>query len=340
MPIERDPKLQRRIALTVVLIVTLPFVFVYTFVFAANTIGIALLEWATERPFHGEVHVDPIVLGVVIAVGIGLQLRYGSRGVLSSIGARRVSVDEYPELHARVVRLAWQADLPPPAVAVAHNDAPNAFAVGGVGTKPTVVVTTGLLDSLESAELDAVLAHEVAHVANRDVSVMTVAWLLPTITYYLAIAAAYVLYGLYRILGASSGGGSRDGRAIVVAVVVITVTALVTLAISAMFWFGSVLVHRVLSRYREFAADRAAAAMTGDPLSLATALETIDDEMRSIPDRDLRRLDGGVEALYIAPLEARSFDEAELVSTDIFPETHPPTRDRIEQLREIAGEQR
>lgn len=334
-----DRELRLRIALAALLIAALPFAFAYTFVFAANTIGIALLEWVTERPWPGTFYIDPIALTVVVIVGVAIQLRYGSRTVAGSLNARPVDPETHPELHARVTRLAWQADLPVPTICVSRNSAPNACAVGGLSGPGSVVVTTGLLETLSGDELDAVLAHELAHLGNRDATVMTVAWLLPTATYYLAIAAGYVLYGLTRILG--SGGSSRsdgDGRAVAAAIAAIAVSAVVTLAISALFWVASVLVHRVLSRYREYAADRASAALIGDPLALAAALETIDGTMESIPDRDLRALDGGTEALYIVPLEARTFDQAELVSTDIFPETHPPTRDRVDRLRELAGE--
>jgi heat shock protein HtpX len=102
-----------------------------------------------------------------------------------------------------------------------------------------------------------------------------------------------------------------------------------------MFWAASVLFYRVLSRQREYAADRAAAAVTGSPAALAGALETIDDAMPDVPDDDLRKLDGGAEALYLAPLESRAFGSDELVSTDIFPDTHPPTEERIERLRRL-----
>jgi len=158
---------------------------------------------------------------------------------------------------------------------------------------------------------------------------MTVAWVLPTVTYYLAALAFYVLYGLFKLLSFGGGsGGDRDGRALAVGIVVITVSALVTLTVSAMFWCGSVLIHRVLSRYREYAADRAAAEITGSPAALASALDALDESMPEVPDRDLREFDGGAEALYVAPLESRAFGDKELVSTDVFPETHPPTRER------------
>lgn len=322
------------------LIVVLPFAFAYTFLFLANTVGIALLEWANERPYTGEFYVDPILLTVVVLGGLGVQYWLGPRTVLGSVGGRDVDASEYPDLHAAVTRLSSQIDMAKPGVAVIRSDVPNAFAVAGRGTG-RVVVTSELLATLEDDELEAVLAHELAHLKNRDAKLMTVAWLLPTITYYLAVAAFYVLYGLVRVLGAGSGGsssGDSDGRGLVVAIVVIVVCAVVTLTVSAMFWAASVLFYRVLSRQREYAADRAAATITGSPAALAGALETIDDAMPDVPDRDLRALDGGTEALYLAPLESRAFGGKDLVSTDIFPDTHPPTEDRIERLRELARE--
>ncbi|WP_049906327.1 M48 family metalloprotease [Halorubrum aidingense] len=333
-----DQRLRARMLIATGLVVLLPFAFVYTFVFLINTVGLPLLEWAAERPYTGEVYVDPVLLAVVVLGGLAVQYRYGPNAVLRSVGGRRVSPDEYPELHAAVTRLAAQADVPKPDVAVARTQLPNAFAVGTPGDG-AVVVTTALLERLDEDERDAVLAHELAHLKNRDASLMTVAWVLPTITYLLAVLAFYVLYGLVQLLRFGGGsGGDRDGRALAVGVVVISVSALLTLTVSAMFWAGSVLIHRVLSRYREYAADRAAAEITGSPAALASALETLDESMPEVPERDLREFDGGAEALYIAPLESRAFGDEELVSTDVFPETHPPTRDRIARLRELAGE--
>jgi heat shock protein HtpX len=333
-----DRQLRLRMLVATGLVVALPFAFVYAFVFLVNAVGLPLLEWANERPYTGEFYVDPVFLAVVVLGGLAVQYRYGPRTVLRSVGGRRVSADEYPELHAAVTRVAAQADVPKPDVAVARTELPNAFAVG-TPDSGAVVVTTALLETLDADERDAVLAHEVAHLANRDASLMTVAWVLPTITYYLAVLAFYVLYGLFRLLSFGGGsGGDRDGRAIAVGVVVIAVSAVLTLTVSAMFWAGSVLIHRVLSRYREYAADRAAAEITGSPAALASALATLDESMPAVPERDLRAFDGGAEALYIAPLESRAFGDKELVSTDVFPETHPPTRERIERLRDLAGE--
>ncbi|OYR38932.1 peptidase M48 Ste24p [Halorubrum sp. Ib24] len=337
--LDRDQRLRLRMAIATGLVIALPFAFVYAFVFLINAVGLPLLEWANERPYTGEFYVDPVLLTVVVLVGLAVQYRYGPRTVLRSVGGRRVSPDEYPELHAAVTRLAAQADVPKPDVAVARTELPNAFAVGTPGNG-TVVVTTALLEALDDDERDAVVAHELAHLANRDASLMTVAWVLPTVTYYLAVLAFYVLYGLFRFLSVGGGGsgGNRDGRALAVGIVVITVSAVLTLTVSAMFWFGSVLIHRVLSRYREYAADGAAAEITGSPAALASALETLDESMPAVPERDLREFDGGAESLYVAPLESRAFGDEELVSTDVFPETHPPTRERVRRLRERAGE--
>ncbi len=332
-----DRSLRYRLLFAAALVVVLPFGFIYAFVGAINHVFLPLLEGFGYGPYHGRVYVTPGLATVLVIGGLGVQAWYGPSTVLGNIGARRVDESEYPELHAAVQRLAHQADIEPPAVAVAHNDLPNAAAVEGA-SGATVVVTTGLLDALDGDERDAVLAHEIAHVANRDATVMTVAWLLPTITYYVSLAAAFTLYGVYRLLGAGSGSSNRNGDGLAKLVIILTVTALVTLAISAMFWAASVLIHRVLSRYREYAADRGAAALTGDPAALASALETLDGDMSEIPDRDLRRLDGGAEALYVAPLDSRAFTDADLVSTEVFPATHPPTEERVERLRDMTGE--
>lgn len=335
--VPEDRSLRYRLLFATALVVVLPFGFIYAFVGVINHVLLPLLESFGHGPYHGRVYVTPGLATLVVVGGLGVQAWLGPSTVLGNIGARRVDESEYPELHAAVRRLAQQADIDPPAVAVAQNTLPNAAAVDGAGGA-AIVVTTGLLDALDEDERDAVLAHELAHLANRDATIMTVAWLLPTITYYVSLAAAFTLYGVYRVLGSGSSSSNRNGKGLAQLVIILTVTALVTLAISAMFWAASVLIHRVLSRYREYAADRGAAALTGDPAALASALETMDADMSGVPDRDLRRLDGGAEALYAAPLSGRAFTDADLVSTDIFPATHPPTEERVERLREMTGE--
>lgn len=330
-----DAALRRRIVIATLLVVLLPFGFLYAFELGINFIILPLLERFGHGPYYGRYYSSPVAAILLVFGGLALQAWFGPRTVLGRLGARRPRDEEYSDVEATVVRLAQQIDYPVPDFQVIHNKTPNAFALDGP-TGATVVVTTGLLERLDEDELEAVLAHEIAHLRNRDATVMTVAWLLPTITYYLAVATAWVLYGTIRAAGGSRSSGGNRGVGQVL--VVLLVTALLTLAISALFWAGSVLVHRVLSQYREFAADRAAAAMTGNPQALATALQTIDETMPSVPDRDLRKLDGGTEALCIAPLEGRAFTDAELVSTDIFPETHPSTAERIERLQEMTRE--
>lgn len=330
-----DPTLRRRLLVAIALVVVLPFGFIYAFIGAVNHVILPLLEAFDHGPYD-DVYIEPWLAVLVVAGGLAAQVWFGPSTVLGSIGARRTAPEEYPEIHRSVNRLAQQADIEPPTVAVATNSAPNAAAVRGP-SGAAVVVTTGLLETLDGRERDAVIAHEIAHLKNRDATVMTVAWLLPTLTYYMAVVAAYVLYGMYRSLG-SGGRSGRNGDGLAKIVVVLTVTAAVTIAISAMFWAASVLIHRILSRYREYAADRGAASLTGDPAALASALGRMDETISDVPDRDLRRLDGGAEALYVAPLEGRAFTDAELVSTDVFPATHPPTEERIERLREMAGE--
>ena len=332
--IPADPALRRRILLALALIILLPFAFLFTLELAVNYVLLPLFEQLGYGPYYGRFYVSPGVAVLLVMGGLIAQAWLGPRTIVTRLGARRVSDRTEPGLVGVTTRLATQADLPPPDVAVARNATPNAAAVDGP-TGGTIVVTSGLVELLDDEELEAVLAHEIAHLKHRDATVMTVAWLLPTITYYLAIAAAWVLYGMARMAGVHRPTNT-GGRGAAHVFVIMSVTALVTIFVSALFWAASVLVHRVLSRYREFAADRAAAALTGRPAVLATALRKIDATMPEVPDRDLRRLDGGAEALYFAPLEGRAFTSAELISTDIFPDTHPSTSQRLERLESIT----
>ena len=202
-----------------------------------------------------------------------------------------------------------------------------------------MVVTTGLLDLLDAEERDAVLAHELAHVRNRDVSVMTMAYFLPSLAYLVAIGAYLVLVGVFKALSGFRHVDDDGAKGLVVVVVVLVVSAVSTMLVSAAFWVGSFLLFRLLSQYREFAADRGAAAITGSPAALASALRELDDGMGELPDSDLRDADGGVEALYVAPIDDYQFGEdRELISSDLFPATHPPVEERIDRLRELAGE--
>ena len=336
---ETDRSLQLRMVGTLGLLAVLPLAFTFTLTVALNRI---VLPLAVETGPAPQISYDPLLVVGLTAVGIGLAAVTGGRLALNSTNARTVSESEYPELHARIQRLATTADLAKPTVAVVDSPAPNAFATGGLRSGQTVAVTTGLLDTLDDDELDAVLAHELAHVRNRDATVMSIAYLLPTLTYLVSKTMFGLLHILSRVLIFTPGRGGRDrdngGRAILV----ILAAAVVTITVSAVFWLASNLLFRVLSQYREYAADRGAAAITGDPLALASALDSIDGEMQSLPDQDLRDLDGGAEALYIFSIDTPLFNDEEdtladeLMSQELFPASHPPIDDRIERLRGLA----
>jgi heat shock protein HtpX len=222
------------------------------------------------------------------------------------MGAREVDPDEYPDLHRRIERLSQQADLPKPKVAVANTRVPNAFATGRNRKNATVAVTTGLLESLDEDELDGVLAHELAHVKNRDVMVMTIASFLSTIAFFI-VRWGWLL-----------GGDNRQGAHVIVAILV-----------SLVVWVVSFLLIRALSRYREYSADRGAALITGKPGALASALMTIDGRMDKVPKEDLRE-EAEMNAFFIIPIKAGFVGK--------IASTHPSTENRIEKLRELEKE--
>lgn len=334
---ETDRSLQFRMVATLGLILVLPLAFTYTLAFALNWI---VFPMAAENGSQLQISFNPLlVIGLTVA-GIVLAYFTGGEMALSSTGARSVSEDEYPDLHVRVQRLAATANMKKPDVALIHSNAPNAFATGGRGSAGTVAVTTGLLETLDDEEFDAVLAHELSHIHNRDATVMSIAYLLPTLTY--VVSKFMFLFLRFFVRAVAYSGSSRRKRGGGKALLVVIAAAIVTLTVSAVFWLASNVLFRTLSQYREYAADRGSAAITGDPLALASALETIDGKMRSIPDRDLRDLDGGVEALYITSLDVSLFEEEddgladELLSQELFPASHPPTTDRIQRLRDLS----
>jgi len=336
---ESDPSLRFRLVLTLAFILLLPFAFAYTFLFLLNTVGLELLELLTKEPWNGTFYLNPAVLTGVVVAGFVAQYVLGKHVALRSVGARTVGAEDYPEFHATVTRLASQLDLPAPDVAVSQTDVPNAFTVGRSPKSAIVVVTTGLLEQLDGEELNAVLAHELAHVKNKDVAVMTLAFFLPTLTYFVAIGAYLLLQGIFHAMGRTRHVDDDGAKGLAVIIFVLVVSALLTLAVSVAFWIGSFLFFRLLSQYREYAADRGAAALTGKPLALASALQKLDETMADLPDRDLREQDGGLEALYIAPIDTAQFGaDRDLISRDLFPETHPPTAERIERLQDLAGE--
>ncbi|MFC3958862.1 zinc metalloprotease HtpX [Halovivax cerinus] len=239
------------------------------------------------------------------------QYYFSDTLTLKSMGAKTVSAEEYPDLHRTIERLSQQADLPKPKVAVVDERVPNAFATGRNQKNAAVAVTTGLLRTLDQDELEGVLAHELAHVKNRDMMVMTFASLLGT------IAFMFVRWGAF-FGGGRGRGGNRGGGGILVAIL-----------ISLVVWIISYILMRALSRYREYAADRGAAAITGKPSALASALVSISSGVEKIPDKDLRD-EAEMNAFFIIPLKSG-------VVGRLF-STHPPTEKRIEQLRTLERE--
>ncbi|MBQ1087907.1 zinc metalloprotease HtpX [Streptomyces sp. B93] len=255
------------------------------------------------------------VLVVVIAAGLlGAQYWFSDRIALYAMRGRVVERQEYPELHAVVDRLTAMADMPKPVVAVSAMDLPNAFATGRNADHAVVCVTDGLLRRLEPAELEGVLAHELSHVAHRDVAVITVASFLGV------IAGLIVRFAFYSQL---FGGGRRDQNTAVVFMAV--------MAVSAAVYAISFLLIRALSRYRELAADRAAAQLTGRPSALAAALTKVTGDIARIPTRDLRTAQA-FNAFYFTPALGREPSLARLFST------HPTLEQRLEQLGRMSAE--
>ncbi|WP_415379123.1 zinc metalloprotease HtpX [Halosimplex sp. TS25] len=252
-----------------------------------------------------------LVIVVFMSIFLFVQYFFSDKLALKSMGARKVEESEYPELHGMVSRLSQQADLPKPTVAVADTRTPNAFATGRSKKTATVAVTTGLLQTLDQEEIEGVLAHELAHVKNRDVMVMTIASFLSTIAMF--ILRWGFLFG--------GGGRNRQGGGAQVMVAIVA---------SLVVWIVSFLLIRALSRYREYAADRGAAAITGKPAALASALMAIDNRMDKVPKEDMRS-QSEMNAFFIIPLDKGVI--ARLFST------HPSTERRIERLQQLAGQQ-
>ncbi|WP_254769110.1 M48 family metalloprotease [Salinilacihabitans rarus] len=286
----------------------------------------------------------------VLAVLVAAQLRYARRELLAEADAAPTTAEAHPDLHARVTRLAALADAPVPAVAVADADVPNSFAVGGLRSG-TVVVSRGLLDRLDPAELDAVLAHELAHLTNRDALVMTLASFLPALVsdeYALLEddlpdgARPLVLGGLfvagYVLASSFVEAPLLSATAVVQYLVAAGVTVLVGGVALGLLATPVVYLARSLSRQREFVADRGSARLTGDPAALASALSTLDDAV-SPPTADARgRYEyAGLDGMCLLP---HGFDEGGDADDAFRVETraHPPTAERIDRLRELAAE--
>jgi heat shock protein HtpX len=267
-----------------------------------------------------------VLVGVLIAAGTGaiaiaviaallfvFQLFTSDKIALFSMGAKQVTPAQAPRLHGILDRLCVQANLPKPRVAVVETAMPNAFAVGRSPKSATVCATTGILDLLNDAELEGVLGHELTHVQNRDVIVMTVA------SFFASIAAFIVQVGFW--FGGAFDDRDRDSG----------IAFIVVILVSAAVYVVSWLLLQALSRYREFAADRGSAILTGRPSALIMALRKLTDQMERITQRDLRAASGELAAFYIIPPKAKA-TVASLFST------HPPLEKRIAALERLEAQ--
>jgi heat shock protein HtpX len=264
--------------------------------------------------------------GVLFAVGAGIgilvvalallslgQLFLSDKLALAAMGAKEVSPAEAPGLHAMIERLCIQADLPKPKIAVADSHVPNAFAMGRSQKNSTVCCTTAIIETLEPHELEGVMAHELTHVKNRDVMIMTIA------SFFASIAAMITQFGFF--FGGGFGGGDDDGDGPGFAVVLLA---------SFVVYIVSFFLMLALSRYREFSADRGAALITGRPSALASALIKLNGAMQRVPDQDLRQAER-MNAFFIVPTSVKS-------SIHTLFQTHPPMEKRIAALQRMESQ--
>lgn len=252
------------------------------------------------------------IIALVLSIGIfWFQWYFSDSLAMKSMGAREVTPEQAPELHTVVDRLCQLADMEKPRVAISQSDVPNAFATGRSPKRAVVCVTTGLLRRLDKREVEAVLAHELSHVAHRDVTVMTVASVTGVVAGLMARAWMY---------GGLSNRRDSNGLPVI----------LVMMIVGIVVYGISFLLIRVLSRYRELAADRGAALLTGAPSTLASALVKISGEMGRIPTQDLRAGAGANQLALIPAVNGTTVKE-------IF-STHPSLERRLEQLNKISAQ--
>ena len=264
-----------------------------------------------------------VFAGVIVAAGAGVaimvvllgglmaaQFFLSDKLALHAMGAKEVGPDQAPGLHAMIERLCIQADLPKPKIAVADTPMPNAFAMGRSPKSATVCATTGIMETLAPHELEGVMAHELAHVKNRDVLIMTIA------SFFASVAAMITQFGFF-----FGGGGMDDDEG---------PGFLVVILVSMVVYVISFFLMLALSRYREFTADRTAALVTGRPSALASALMKISGQMQRVPQNDLREAQG-MNAFFIIPAGAKAS------IANIF-STHPPMEKRIEALNRIEAQ--
>ena len=253
-----------------------------------------------------------VVTMVVIIGALSLaQLFFSDKLALAAVGAKVVTPDQAPGLHAMVERLCIQADLPKPKIAVADTDVPNAFATGRSQKNAVVCATTGIMNILEPHELEGVMAHELTHVKNRDVMVLTIA------SFFASIAGLITQFGFF--FGGFGGNDDDNGPGF-------AVVLLVSFAVYVISFF----LMLALSRYREFGADRGSAIITGRPSALASALMKLSGAMQRVPDQDLRQV-GRMNAFFIVPTSVKKS-----VATLFM--THPPMEARIARLQQYEAQ--
>jgi heat shock protein HtpX len=288
-------------------------------IFTSGLLGLLYVGFAVALLYFAHLSLAPMLVIIVLIAGV--QYWTSDKLALAASGAKIVSREEAPDLHAMVERLCAMADLPKPRIAVIPTDVPNAFATGRSPKHAAVAVTNGLWKRLEPQEIEAVLAHELSHIANRDVLIMTVA------SFFAMLAALITRWGLYFGMFGGFGGGNRDnnnngGNQIPVWLIIFVVAA-ITYAVSY-------ILIRTISRYREYAADRGSALITGAPENLMSALQKIASGITQIPQQDLREV-AGMNAFFIVPTNWRNH------VGELFMD-HPPLEKRIAALSQIARE--
>ncbi|HEY5694579.1 MAG TPA: zinc metalloprotease HtpX [Gaiellaceae bacterium] len=283
--------------------------------FTSGLLGLLYVAFAVVLFSVLKVGLAPMLL---IVIGLAFFQYYTSdKLALAAAGAKVVSAEEAPDLHAMVERLCAMANLPKPRIAVVDTDVPNAFATGRNPKHAAVAVTTGLWRRLEPQEVEGVLAHELSHIANRDVLVMTVA------SFFAMLAAMLTRFGLYAGMFGGFGGGNRNSNNNN-QVPVWLIVFLVSIVVYAI----SFILIRTISRYREYAADRGSAIITGAPENLMSALQKISSGITQIPQRDLREVQG-MNAFFIIPTNWKTNMSEWMMD-------HPPLEKRLAALSEIA----
>ena len=281
--------------------------------FVAAIIGISVVA------HNGAIVFFAVVIGGGIAIG---SLFYSDKIALASAGAREVSPQQAPQLHGVVDRICALADMPKPRVAIAPTDIPNAFATGRNTKTSVLCVTEGLLRRLDREELEGVISHELSHVAHKDVVVMTVASFLAIIA---GLMIRFAFYG--ELFGGGRRGGNDNNQSALPVMLIIMAVSIVVYAVSF-------LLIRLLSRYRELAADRSGALLTGQPSALASALQKVSGTMARIPTKDLRAAQP-LNAFFFVPALTRR--QGEMTLSTLF-STHPPLEKRLAQLAKISAQ--